>query len=313
MAAEAIGTLLTVEDDEEIRALTAMHARAQGFHVLEAGDGEAALEVIRRDPPDIIVSDMRMPKKDGLTLLKELREAGDQVPFLFVSAFTNKEYTIRALSLGAFDYLEKPFLPNEFKALTQEMMRVRNAQREAFSKLGISDQVMVGKSSPEGEILKMVTLRKDGDVISVQQTIGSNHKDQRSKILALFVTETQTQLNQGLKALRKDRNNESPGWQLGYLFRLMHAIHSTAVSMSLDDIHNLTIALEHSYAVLRVRTSYINPMTLATLQAAHELLFKHLDYYLTGRHAQLQSFDKRELMAETSAMIEDLKVVGLPR
>ena len=310
MAAEPIGTVLTVEDEVEIRALTVMYAEALGFRVLQADDGEAALSILQHETPDIIVSDMRMPKKDGLTLLKELRESGVQVPFLFLSAFTSKEYTIRALGLGAFDYLEKPFLPNELKALLHEMLRVSKAQRGALAKAGFTNQASTGPISPEAELLKLVALRIDR-ADQVLQPPASNQTDPRMRILRMFITESQSQLSHGLQALKDLKHSDSPGWQLGYLFRLMYSIRSTATSLQLDDIRELTLTLEQTYAILRVRTSYLNKMTLGTLQVAHELLYRHLDCL---KDLQPHSIgEKRELLEETKNMIQDLKVVGMSR
>lgn len=310
MAAEPIGTLLTVEDDIDIRALTVMYAEALGFRVLQADDGEAAMSILQQESPDIIVSDMRMPKKDGLTLLKELRESGVQVPFLFLSAFTSKDYTIRALSLGAFDYLEKPFLPNELKALLHEMLRVSKAQRGALAKAGFTNQEATGSISPEAELLRMVSLRINDDGQAMNPPM-SNQIDQRMQFLKRFIAEAQNQLSLGLQALKDLKHADSPGWQLGYLFRLMYSIRSTSTSLQLEDIRDLTLALEQTYAILRVRTSYLNTMTLATLQVAHELLYRHLDYLKDLQPHSLS--DKKELLEETKNMIQDLKVVGMSR
>ena len=310
MATEPIGTVLTVEDEVEIRELTVMYAEALGFRVLEADDGEAALAILQHESPDIIVSDMRMPKKDGLTLLKELRESGVQVPFLFLSAFTSKDYTIRALSLGAFDYLEKPFLPNELKALLHEMLRVSKAQKGALAKAGLSDQVPIGTNSPEAEILKMVSLRIDGKDQALDPSV-TEHVDPRMRLLKMFIAESKNQLSHGLQALKDLKHSDSPGWQLGYLFRLMYSIRSTATSLQLEDIRELTLALEHTYAILRVRTSYLNKMTLATLQVAQELLYRHLDHL---KELQPHSVEEaKELFEETKNIIQDLKVVGMSR
>jgi DNA-binding response OmpR family regulator len=307
MATEPIGTLLTVEDEPEIRKLTAMFAESLGFKVLEAEDGEQALVILKTASPDVIISDMRMPRKDGMTLLKELRESGNQTPFLFLSAFSGKEYTVRALSLGAFDYLEKPFMPSELKALLHEMLRVSKAQKGMFSKalgLGITQS---GTISPEAEILKMSSLQPD-----VKSTMGTQASpgnfDRQTRLVRMFAAEVQNQLTHGLKALTDLKHSDSPGWQIGYLFRLMYSIRSTASSLKLDEIRDLALALEQTYVLLRVRISYLNKLNLATLQVAHEILRRHIEA-LDGEHP-VNEEERTRISNETSISIQDLRSIS---
>jgi YesN/AraC family two-component response regulator len=74
-----------------------------------ASDGRQALEIVNRQQVTAIVSDINMPKMDGLQLLKEIRNLGLDTPFVFVSAYGDKENYLEALRLGATDFIEKPF------------------------------------------------------------------------------------------------------------------------------------------------------------------------------------------------------------
>jgi DNA-binding response OmpR family regulator len=310
MATEPIGTLLTVEDEPEIRKLTSMYAESLGFRVLEAEDGMAALEILKTENPDVIISDMKMPRKDGMALIKEIREAGNQTPFLFLSAFTSKEYTARALSLGAFDYLEKPFMPNELKALLHEMLRVSKAQRGLLAKISSATPTSGGTISPEAEIMKMSSLRADGNAEGVNVPTGGS-MDRNTRLVKMFAAEVQNQLTHGLKALTDLKHSDSPGWQLGYLFRLMYSIRSTASSLTLDEIRDLSHAMEQTYVLLRVRTSYLNKMTLATLQVAHDLLRRHIE--ILDSEAPISPEEKSALSEDTKSTIQDLKTVALSK
>ena len=310
MATEPIGILLTVEDEPEIRNLMSMYAESLGFSVLEAEDGQAAIEILKTENPDVIISDLKMPRKDGMALLKEIREAGNQTPFLILSAFTGKDYTARALSLGAFDCLEKPFKPNELKALLHEMLRVSKAQKGFLAKTSSANPNSASAISPEDEIMKMSSLRGDRNSAAANLPAGGS-VDRNTQLVKMFAAEAQNQLTHAVKALTDLKHSDSPGWQLGYLFRLMYSIRSTAASLHLEEIRDLSHAMEQTYVLLRVRTSYLNKMTLATLRVAHDLLHRHIEI-LDGK-TPVSAEEKPALSQDTKNIIQDLKTVALSK
>ena len=100
------------EDEELVRkgsGLTVDWAGAGCAVVGEAANGEEGLEVIRRYRPDLIVTDIRMPKLDGIEMLRRLREEGNRAHVVFLTAYSDFSYAQSALKLGAADYLLKPF------------------------------------------------------------------------------------------------------------------------------------------------------------------------------------------------------------
>ncbi|MBI2162860.1 MAG: response regulator [candidate division NC10 bacterium] len=101
--------VLVVEDDTEVRSLLAWHLRRQGCTVEEAEDGVEALSVIARSVPDVIITDMAMPRLDGLGLLKAMREKDPDLPVIILTGHGSLENAIQALREGGlFDYLMKP-------------------------------------------------------------------------------------------------------------------------------------------------------------------------------------------------------------
>lgn len=101
--------VLVVEDDTEVRSLLAWHLRRQGCSVEEAEDGVEALSVIERSVPDVIITDMAMPRLDGLGLLKAMREKDPDLPVIILTGHGSLENAIQALREGGlFDYLMKP-------------------------------------------------------------------------------------------------------------------------------------------------------------------------------------------------------------
>jgi DNA-binding NtrC family response regulator len=105
--------VLVVDDLPFVRQALSEWLRSRRFHVLEAEDGRQALERIRRDAPDIVISDMIMPGMDGLELLKKARAFKADLPFLIVTGYPSHDAAVKIMKQGASDYLVKPFKPEE--------------------------------------------------------------------------------------------------------------------------------------------------------------------------------------------------------
>ena len=101
--------VLVCDDEELIRWSVAEHLRGEGFEVQTAEDGEDALEQALSGAPDAILLDLKMPKLDGLSALRKMREKGVEVPVIVLTAHGGVESAIEATQLGAADYLAKPF------------------------------------------------------------------------------------------------------------------------------------------------------------------------------------------------------------
>ena len=89
----------------------------------EAADGAEGLEVIRQVQPDLVVTDIKMPRMDGIEMLRRLREAGNEVRAIILTAYRDFSYAQSALKLGAVDYLLKPFQDGELEAAIQALQR----------------------------------------------------------------------------------------------------------------------------------------------------------------------------------------------
>ena len=107
--------VLVVDDDPVILELLRINFEIEGFEVLSAADGQEGLERARADRPDVVLSDVMMPRLDGLQLLVKLRDdpATAGVPVVLLSAKAQNAEVQRGLALGADDYVTKPFDPLE--------------------------------------------------------------------------------------------------------------------------------------------------------------------------------------------------------
>jgi DNA-binding response OmpR family regulator len=114
--------ILVVDDEATIREVVRRYLERDGFEVLEAGDGEAALSAIEDMEPDLIILDLMLPGQDGLTLTRRLREYST-VPVIMLTAKGSVEDRIEGLELGADDYVVKPFDPKELASRVRAVLR----------------------------------------------------------------------------------------------------------------------------------------------------------------------------------------------
>jgi len=110
--------ILIAEDSATIRRLVAARLAADGYDVVEAADGEEALDLARSNRPDLLILDKVMPKLDGFEVVRALREdpATRKVPIVMLTAQTSEEDVLGGLGLGVEEYMPKQFSPRELSA-----------------------------------------------------------------------------------------------------------------------------------------------------------------------------------------------------
>jgi len=124
------GTVVVVEDDSNIADLVDLYLRRDGFRVLIARDGDAGLELVRRERPRMVILDVGLPgERDGFEVCRVLRAEGD-CPVLFLTARDDEIDRVLGLELGADDYVTKPFSPRELVARVRAVLR-RTERRPA--------------------------------------------------------------------------------------------------------------------------------------------------------------------------------------
>jgi two-component system KDP operon response regulator KdpE len=121
--------VLIVDDEPPIRKLLRLGLHAQGYEILEASNGKAALEILAKSP-DLIILDLGLPDMQGLDLLRRIRVQQEHVPIVVLSSRDDEAGKVEALDLGADDYVTKPFGMDELLA------RMRAALRHQLQTLG---------------------------------------------------------------------------------------------------------------------------------------------------------------------------------
>jgi two-component system, OmpR family, response regulator MprA len=118
--------VLVVDDEPQLRRALERALKLEGYEVGLAGDGEEALASLANAPFDAIVLDVLMPKRDGLSVCRELRERGDHTPVLMLTARDAIQDRVDGLDAGADDYVVKPFALEELLARVRALLRRTN-------------------------------------------------------------------------------------------------------------------------------------------------------------------------------------------
>jgi DNA-binding response OmpR family regulator len=117
-----VETVLVVDDEPTIRDVVVQYLRREGYATLEAGDGDAARELLEREWPNLVVLDLMLPGTDGLALCRWIRDRS-QLPVIMLTARGEEADRIVGLELGADDYVTKPFSPRELVARVRSVLR----------------------------------------------------------------------------------------------------------------------------------------------------------------------------------------------
>lgn len=151
--------VLVVDDDMQLAALIAFTLRREGFEVIKAADGEAALAAWEAQQPDLVILDVNLPRLDGYQVLRRIRAAG-LTPVIMLTVRDEEDDMVRGLDLGADDYIAKPFSPKNLLARIRAVLRRSGKQPPAdltFDDLTLDvDRQEVRRAG--GEVIKLTPL-----------------------------------------------------------------------------------------------------------------------------------------------------------
>lgn len=136
------GSILIVEDDNRMADLIAHYLGNEGFKSIRAQHGEAAVQMIRDQPPELILLDIMLPGMDGWEVCKAIRKFSD-VPIIFLSAKTDTIDRVMGLNLGADDYIIKPFSSHELVARIKAVLRRKNQEPRPQKKVLAKGELIV--------------------------------------------------------------------------------------------------------------------------------------------------------------------------
>jgi DNA-binding response OmpR family regulator len=153
--------ILVVDDDAPSVKMISFLLREEGYEVVSADNGTAALDMVDREPPDLLILDVMMPHIDGFEVCRRVRQKID-IPIIFLSAKGETADKVTGLQLGADDYLAKPFEPAELLARVKAVLR----RAEAFSREDTQSRLTIGDITLEPVSNRVILADGQGVVLT---------------------------------------------------------------------------------------------------------------------------------------------------
>lgn len=172
--------VLYVEDEENIRINAVSYFKRMFEVVYEASDAYEALDIFRKEKPNIIISDIKMPKMSGLEMIEQIREEDKEVQIIILTAFTQTHYLLKAVELGLVKYLIKPIQHDKFLPVLLQCAKNLNEKRtnikhlssdcifDTFNKTLFLKKEMVKLTKNERDFLNLLCLN-EGEIVSYSE------------------------------------------------------------------------------------------------------------------------------------------------
>jgi DNA-binding response OmpR family regulator len=202
-----------VEDELFLGKIVKESLESRGFEVVMESDGAKATAVFKKAVPDVCVLDIMLPNKDGFAIADEIRELNEEVPIIFLTAKTQTEDVVKGFTLGANDYIRKPFSMEELIVRIQHALRHKAAPNQKIT----GDSVMIGRynfqlnrqllsngkedrklSYRENELLKLLYENRDKiiDRKDILNLLWGNDSFFNSRNLDVYITKLRSYLKE---------------------------------------------------------------------------------------------------------------------
>ncbi|RPI76592.1 MAG: sigma-54-dependent Fis family transcriptional regulator [Ignavibacteriales bacterium] len=155
-------SILIIDDEETVRENLNLLLTSKGYRVLTAVNGEDGLKLVRRHNPDLLITDLKMPVVNGFQVLDSVMKSDRKIPVIVLSAFDDMHSIIKAMELGAYDYVEKPFSNDNLLNVIDRAIETKCLSNELIDSISdnltnkYDEKVFVGKSKNVKEIFKKV-------------------------------------------------------------------------------------------------------------------------------------------------------------
>ncbi|MGK2945219.1 MAG: sigma-54-dependent transcriptional regulator, partial [Desulfuromonadales bacterium] len=172
--------ILVVDDEHLIRWSLEQSLKKQGYEVATAASGEDALRLVQEDAPELMLLDIQLPGMNGLEVLERVKEIDSEILVIMVTTLGVLETAVKAMRLGAYDYINKPFNLDELSIIVRKALETRQLRKEVAhlrsaqeSKFGIKN--IIGDSRHMKQVLDMVrkVAKSDASTVLIQGESGT--------------------------------------------------------------------------------------------------------------------------------------------
>ena len=153
--------ILIIDDEETIRDSCSQVLGKEGYTVKEARDGSEGLKLFKKEFFHVVFLDLKLPGLDGMEILKRIKEENPETPVIIITGFATIESAVEAIKQGAFDYLAKPFGPEELRVIAEKALESRRTFFENIYLRGELDKtsrfdMVIGKSKAMEKVLDII-------------------------------------------------------------------------------------------------------------------------------------------------------------
>lgn len=158
--------ILIIDDDQSIRKTLSNYLKKLNYEVFSAENGLQGIEIIKTEHPDLVITDIHMPEADGFEVLKRVKEIDDNTHVIIITAFDDMHSTVKAMQLGAYDYIEKPLEIDKLKITINRALENKEMSERLTSFIPLGSQLfnskqqlestLIGKTSGMKEVYKKI-------------------------------------------------------------------------------------------------------------------------------------------------------------
>jgi len=158
-----VETILIVDDNEDLRFNLSNSLKDEGYKVIAVGDGKQALKEAKANSPDLILLDVKLPDTNGMEVLEELKKINKDLPIIMLTAYGDVGGAVKAMRLGAIDYLTKPFVEEELTLVIKRALHAQYLTKEVESLRKRLDketpvEELMGESPQVKQVLKQIEI-----------------------------------------------------------------------------------------------------------------------------------------------------------
>ncbi|MBD3414535.1 MAG: response regulator [Candidatus Aminicenantes bacterium] len=151
--------ILIIDDEESIRDSCTQVLAKEGYSVDTSSDGRKALKVLNKSHFDVVLLDLKLPGVPGIKILKEIKKSFPEVPVIIITGFASIESAVKTIKQGAFDYLAKPFSPEELRTVVKKALdnrKAKDAQKESAINTHDELSMVVGQSKAMSKVIDIM-------------------------------------------------------------------------------------------------------------------------------------------------------------